>query len=140
MCTITTTSVLMPLSWLAGIAIFGSFCQLCASFLLNGYFSRSFFMHSFCNFLGQLFFLFPVISSFIISCIWELMSWQMTQPYKHTRLWIICWICTATPTLSWRTLVNTLSTSLTPSIILIMQHHTPCNFTSSATVITHLSQ
>ena len=46
MCTITTTSVLMPLSWLAGIAIFGSFCQLCASFLLNGYFSRSFFMHS----------------------------------------------------------------------------------------------
>ena len=51
------------------------------------------------------------------------------------RFWTITSsIFTATPILSWRTLVDTHSTSLTPHIILITWGSTPCNLASSATV------
>ena len=98
------------------------------------YCSRSFFMHSSQDSLGWPFFRFPVISSSITSRIWELMSWQMTWPHHYRWLWIITSsIFTTIPTLSHRTSVNTLSTSLTPHI-LIIQCCNPCNLASFSTV------
>ena len=49
------------------------FSRSYASSLLKPYCSRSLFTHSSHKFLGRPFFLFPVISSSITSCIWELM-------------------------------------------------------------------
>ena len=87
--------------------------------------------------LDQPFFLFQVISFSITLHIRELMSPCMTWPHHHRQVWIFISyynIFTATLTLSWRTLVDTQSTSLIPHIILIIQHSTPCNHASSATV------
>ena len=128
-----------------GLAIFAiiyscHFFQSYTSSLLKPYHSKSFFRHSSNDFLGQPSFLFPLISTSITSCIWELMSPCMTCPYHCRWLQIITsLIFTITPTLSWRTSVDTLSTSLTPHI-LIIRHSTPCNLTSSATVSSHVSQ
>ena len=69
--------------------------------------------------------LFPSNFSSVTLCIWELMSPRMTLSYH--RRWlsvIISSIFTAMPTLSRRTSVDTLSTSLTPHI-LIIQCYTP---------------
>ena len=65
-----------------GLAIFALICsryisRSYASSLLKSYRSRSFFTHSSYDFLGQPFFLFPVISSSITLRIWELMSRQI---------------------------------------------------------------
>ena len=103
--TTTITSILMLLSRLAGV---GNFCfnllnliWLYASSLLKPYHSRSFFTHSYYDFLGRPFFLLPVISSSITSRIWELMSWRMTWPFYRRRRWIITSsIFTTTLTLS----------------------------------------
>ena len=93
------------------------------------------------DFLGRPFFFFPIISTSITSRIWEFVSPRMTWPYHRRRLWIIISsIFTTTPTLSRRTSVDTLSTSLTPHIILIIRGSTPRNHTSPATVSSHVSQ
>ena len=69
---------------------------------------NAFFTHSSHDFLGQPFFLFPVISSSITSRIWELMSQRMTWPYHLRWLWIIIpSLFTTTPTLFRRTSVDT---------------------------------
>ena len=113
------------------------FSRSYASSLLKSYRSKSFFTCSSHDFLGRPFFLFPVISSFMTSCIWELMSRRMTWPYHHRQLWIIISsIFTTTPTLSRRTSVDTLSTTL--HIILIIQSSTPRNLASSAIVSSHV--
>ena len=136
----------MPLSRLAGVGNFcfnflSSFSQLYASSLLRPNGSRSFFTLSSHDFLGPPFFLFPVISSFITSYIWELMSQWMTWPYHHRQLWIIISLIFATiPTLSWRTSVDIVSTSLTPDIILIIQCSMPRKLALSATLSFYVSQ
>ena len=136
-------SVLMSFSQPAGVSNFSpvSFCHFFRSYAssLKPYRSKSFFTHSSHDFLGWSFFLFPGISTFIISRVWELMSPCMTWSYHRRRLWIISSIFTTTPTLSWRTSVDTLSTSLTPHIVII-QCTTPCNLASSATVSPYVSQ
>ena len=116
----TITSILMPLSRLARINNFysNSLFRSYASALLKPYRSRSFLTLSSHDFLDWSFFLFPVISTSIISLIWELMSPRMTWPYHRRRLWItVSPIFTTTPTLSRRTSVDTLATRLTPHII-----------------------
>ena len=134
-----TTIVPMPLSQLAGVSNFvliwshhisGSY----ASSLLKSYLSRSLFMHSSHDFLGWPFFLFPVISSSITSHIWEFMSRRLTWPNRRRRLKILISSIFATPTLSRRTSVDTLSTSLSPHIILVIRCSTLRNLPSSATV------
>ena len=128
---------------LLGLAIFSlirsrHFFRSYASSLLMSYLFKSFFTHSFHDFLGRPFFLFPMISSSITSYIWELMFPRMTWPYHRRRFWIIISSIFTTPTLSWRTSVDTLSTSLIQHIILIMRRCTPRNLTSSATVSYHV--
>ena len=82
----------------------------------------------------------PTISYSITSSIWELVSQQMAWPCHHIQLWIIIsLIFTATPILSWRTTVDTLSTSLSLHN-LIIQGSTPCNFASSTTLHSQISQ
>ena len=130
----------MPLFLQVGVANFWfNFSCLYASPFLKPYCSRSFFMYCCNNFLGRPFFLFPIISSSITSSICKLMSWGMTRPYHHRQVWIIISLIT-TPTLSWRTSVNTLLTSLTPHLILIIWCSIPVYLASSATVSFHFSQ
>ena len=45
-----------------------------------------------------------------------------------------------THSITWRTSVDTLSTSVNTHIILIIQHSTPCNLALTATVSPHVSQ
>ena len=122
----TKTSVLIPLSQLAGA---GNFCfKSLPPFLLTACIlsfqarSLQILLYAlFHNFIGQYFFLFPVISSSITLCIWELMFGQMTWPCHGRQFWIIISsIYSTTPNLSWRISVNTLSNSLTSPIILII--------------------
>ena len=134
-----TTSVSMPLPQLGGVGNFYSnvlspFPSI-ARIQFSPYSSKSFNTPSSHNFLGQPFFLFPVISISITSHIWELMSPCMTWSYHQWRLWIITFWIFTTPTLSQRTSFNTLSMSLTIRNILIIQLSTPHNFASSTTVI-----
>ena len=130
-------SILMPLSQLAGVSISALTCSYhffrsYTSSLQKPYCSKSFLTHSSHDFFGQHFFLFQVISTYITSHIWELMSQHMTLPYHCKRLWIIrSSIFTATPILSQRSSVNTLSTSITPHIILIIWNSNPCNLPHS---------
>ena len=85
-------------------------------------------------------FIFPVISTSVISHIWELMSSRMTWPYHRRWFWtIISSIITTISTLLQRTSVGTLSTSLTPHV-LIIQRSTPCNLALSRTIRFHVSQ
>ena len=92
----TAASVLMPLFWLAGLAIFAFTCFSCHFFrsytspLLKRHRTWSFFMHSSHDFLSQLFFLFPVFSTSITSRIWELISPHMTWPYHHNSFELSC--------------------------------------------------
>ena len=67
-----TMSVLIPLSQVGG------FLSIICISLLEPCQFKSFFMHSYHDFLGRCFFLFPVISTSITLCIWELMSPRMT--------------------------------------------------------------
>ena len=78
-----TMSVLIPLSQVVG------FLSIICISLLEPCQFKSFFMHSYHDFLGRCFFLFPVISTSITLCIWELMSPRMTRPYHRRHLWII---------------------------------------------------
>ena len=123
-----------------GLAIFVLICsrhfsRSYTSSLLKPYHFTSFFTPSSHDFFGEPFFFFPIISRSITSRIWELMSWWMTWPYHRRWLWIIISsIFTTTPILLQGTLVYTLSTSLTPHIILIIWYSTQRNLTSSATV------
>ena len=111
-----------------------------ASSLLKSYRSRSFFTHSSYDFLGQTFFLFPVISSSITLRIWELMSRQIIMTDYRRRLCIIISTIFTTTKLPQRTSVDTLLTSLTPNIIMIIRRSTQRNLASSATVISHVSK
>ena len=111
-----------------------------ASSLLKSYRSRSFFTHSSYDFLGQTFFLFPVISSSITLRIWELMSRQIIMTDDRRRLCIIISTIFTTPELPQRTSVDTLLTSLTPNIIMIIRRSTQRKLASSATVISHVSK
>ena len=105
--TATATCVLMPSSQLAG---FNNFCFNSLSSQVLSF--QILLLHSSHNFLDWPLFLFPVISSSIISRNWELSSCK-TWPYHHRRLWIIIsTIFTTIPTLSWRTSIDTLSTTL----------------------------
>ena len=121
----TTTSILMPLSQLVGLTVFALIrsrhcSRLYASSLLKPYSSKSFFMHSSQDVFGWHFFFFSFISTSITSCIWELMSPCMAWPYHHRWLWMIISSNFTTTLTLWRgTLVDTLSTSYTPHIILI---------------------
>ena len=140
----TTTSILIPLCWLAVLSNFSSnllsqlpsFERILSSqarlvqILLYAFLLR---------FLGQLLFLLPVNSVSITSHIWELISPRMTWPYHRKRLWIIISSAfTTTPTLSRRISVNTL---------IILSHPThnpdptkPRNHASSAAVSSLVSQ
>ena len=75
-----------------------------------------------------------------LSGIWDLMSQQMTWPYHCRQFWIIIHlIFITTHTLSQRTTVDTLSTNLTPHI-LIIQISTPHNLALLAIVSSYISQ
>ena len=91
--------------------------------------------------LDRPFFLFPVIPSSITLRICKLVSPRIIWPYHHTWLWIIISsIFTTTPNLSRRTSADTLLTSLTSHIILIMRHSIPRKLVSSTTLSFHVSQ
>ena len=144
--TTTTTSVLIPLSWLVGVVNFCfnflspslSIVRILSSPVIS---FQIVLMHCSHDFLSRLFFRFPVISSSITSSILELMSPLMTWPCHCRRLWIIISsIFTTTPTLSRKTSVDILSTSLTPYIILIIRYSTPRKLASSTTISSHVSQ
>ena len=105
----------MPLSWLVKVS---NFCSILLSpFLLIVWFLSSqaisfqiFFYTLFPWFPWSAFLPFPVISTSVTSCIWELMAPCMAWSYHCRQLWNISSIFTTTPTLSWKTSVGTLST------------------------------
>ena len=103
---------------------------------------KFFFTHFSHDFLGWTFFLFLVISTSTTSHFWELMSPRMTWPYHGRQLWtIIPSIFTTTPTISRRALADTLSSSVTLHIhILITRRSTPRYLASFTTVSSHVSQ
>ena len=140
----TTMSVLMSLFWLAGV---GNFCLLLLFLSVIHILSSSQIIPntSLCTLLMislvNPFSFFPVSSTSITSHICEMMSPNTTWPCHHRQLWIIISsIFTTTLTLSQRTSIDTLSTSLTPHIILIIWHSTQCNLISPTTVRSHISQ
>ena len=101
--------------------------------LFSSYIAPNFFMHSSHDFLGRPFSL-PFPSYFNFHTLTYL-GMDVSMHDQPRRFWtIISSIFTATPILSWRTSVDTHSTSLTPHIILITWGSTPCNLASSATV------
>ena len=78
-----------PVLAIVALIRFRHFFRSYAFSLLKPYRSKSFFTHCSHDFLGRPFFLFPVISTSIISHIWELMYPRMTWPYYRRRLSII---------------------------------------------------
>ena len=136
-------SLLMPLSQLSGVRNFHF--NLLSPFLLivRILSSQAIFFQILLYALRQFpwSILFPFILTSITSYIWELMSLRITLSYHHRWLWIIILsIYTTTSTQSLRTSVNTLSTSLTPHIILLILCSTLLNLTSSGTLSCHVSQ
>ena len=138
--TITSTSVLMRLSRLAGTGNFGSSS-------LSPFLSIVLILPSqavsFQIFLYAFFPDFPWSTLLTFPCYFKIHNltylWISTH-YTTADSFVISSIFTTTPTLSRRTSVETLSTSLTQYIILIIQScSTTRNLTSSATVSFHVS-
>ena len=91
----------------------------------------SFFIHSPHTFFGQPFFLLSSNSNSLTSHMCKAMSQQITWPYYHVQLCTkMSLILIKTPTVSLRTSLETLKTSFSHHITIIINHSIPCSFNS----------
>ena len=139
-------STLMPLLRLAGVSNFRSNLLLPFLSIVHILSSQTISLQILLYVLFQRFpwlTLLPFLSYFnfhsFMSLGIDVSTHDMTVPRR--RLWIIMSsIFTTTPTLSRSTSFDTLSTSLTPHIILIIRRCSPRNLASCAAVNSHVSQ